>query len=70
MPELICRKIIQQADNEFVVEFDTKKDTSQVAEGKEFEYNNARYRVKRALPGMEGGAVYSFLVITEVLHSP
>lgn len=59
--------IIQQAGNEFVLEFDKQATAQELKEGVEFEYESVKYRVVRAYPGVALPGCYTFLVITESL---
>lgn len=57
-------RIIQQAANEFIFEFDTQADTKTLKEGQEFKHEGVSHKIMRAYPGILGPSVYTFLVIT------
>lgn len=59
--------IIKRTENEFVFEYDTKAEASEMKEGLEFEYDNIKYRAKTVQPGMTGPTIYTFLVIAEMV---
>lgn len=59
--------IIQQAANQFVLEFDKQETAQGLQEGVEFEYERKKYRVVRAYPGVALPGCYTFLVIAKTL---
>lgn len=58
-----CKRIVQEAPNEFVMEFETQT----IKEGQEFMYQKLKHKILRAYPGIVTPGCYTFLVITKIV---
>lgn len=59
-------RIISETRNQFIFEYDRQQDIEEL-QGYKFEYGGTNYKVVAAYEGIDKPAVFTYLVIAEVL---